>query len=171
MTCIAWDGKTLAADKLAVYGTLRRTVVKIRRAGDCLVGLAGEAQWFGALAKWVEDGRDPATYPAHQASKDDMQSFLVIEPSGQILLYERSPYPVKFEGTQIAIGCGRDFATAAMHLGHSAVAAVKLACELDAFCGNGIDTLTLTLPLTKEQEAQHAEKARLDDLWINGLGS
>ena len=37
----------------------------------------------------------------------------------------------------------RDFALAAMHLGKSAREAVEVACALDVFCGNGIDTLEL----------------------------
>ena len=41
------------------------------------------------------------------------------------------------------MGHGRDFTLAAMHLGHDARTAVEVACALDAFCGCGIDTLTL----------------------------
>jgi hypothetical protein len=67
----------------------------------------------------------------------------VIEADRSISFYERSPYPLRFEGIIFAIGSGRDFATAAMHLGHSASVAVSTACILDSACGNGIDTLTL----------------------------
>lgn len=37
-----------------------------------------------------------------------------------------------------AIGCGRDFALAALHLGHSPKEAVKVACELDCYVAEPI---------------------------------
>lgn len=37
-----------------------------------------------------------------------------------------------------AIGCGKDFALAALHLGHSPKEAVKVACELDCFVAEPI---------------------------------
>lgn len=46
MTVIAWDGKTLAADKRVGYGNMHRTTTKIRRVGDALVGCSGS----GSLA-------------------------------------------------------------------------------------------------------------------------
>lgn len=152
MSVVVWDGKTLAADKQATVGTLIRRVTKIARAGECLVGFSGDFQWFGSLVEWVAKGRVPADFPASQSSKDDVQPLLVIEPSGQILIYERSHHPVKIEGTQIAIGCGRDFAYGALHLGHDAMTAVSVAIACDAFCGQGIDTLTLKAD--HDQEAQ-----------------
>lgn len=41
-----------------------------------------------------------------------------------------------------AIGTGRDYARAAMHLGRNAVEAVQVAILFDENCGNGVDTLT-----------------------------
>lgn len=57
--------------------------------------------------------------------------------------YEKVPYPARVEDKFTATGCGRDYALAAMFLGHDARAAVEVACALDAHCGNGIDTLEL----------------------------
>ena len=53
MTTIAWDGKTLAADKLASYGELRTTVTKIFRLSDgSLVG--GAAKFDPATGNGVD---------------------------------------------------------------------------------------------------------------------
>lgn len=94
------------------------------------------------MVDWVRAGRDPEKFPDHQSDKDDWQPLLVIEKDGSISFYDRSRSPVRYEQERIAIGSGRDFAMAAMHLGKSAVEAVEVACALDSGCGNGIDALT-----------------------------
>ena len=141
MTCIAFDGVTLAADKRACYGTTITTVTKIRRIGDLLVGGAGESSFIGAMLDWIEKGRDPATLPKTQADKDDWQPVLVIEADGTTSLYERTAHPIRHEQQHIAIGSGREYAMAAMYLGCTAKDAVAVAIALDSTCGNGIDTL------------------------------
>lgn len=143
MTCIAWDGKTLAADRLANTGGLRGEVTKIFRAGDLLVGGSGDFAFILAMVDWVQRGRDPSAFPASQRDKDDWQAVLVIQKNAPIQLYDRTPFPVKFEQRSLAIGSGRDFAMAAMHLGRTAREAVEVAIALDCGCGNGIDTLEL----------------------------
>lgn len=143
MTCIAWDGKTLAADKRACYGNMTCTVTKIHRAGDVLVGSGGDLAHCLTMVAWVRAGRDPAVFPASQLSEKDWQPTLVIERDGTPSLYERSPYPIRYEQAHVAIGSGREFARAAMHMGYGAREAVSVACALSIDCGNGIDTLQL----------------------------
>lgn len=143
MTCVAWDGKTLAADKRATSNGLISTVTKIYRVGDLLVGGSGEPAFIGAMLEWIRAGRAPANFPASQRDKDDWQPILVIERGVSPALYERTPHPIRFEQGHVAIGSGRDYARAAMHLGCTARAAVEVAIALDCGCGNGIDTLEL----------------------------
>jgi hypothetical protein len=143
MTVIAWDGKTLAADKLCVNGGLRGTVTKIFRAGDCLVGGSGDFSFVLAMVDWVQKGRDPAAFPADQRNKDNWQPMLVIEADGTPSLYDQTPFPIRQEQAYIAIGSGRDFAMAAMYLRKTAVEAVEVAIALNSGCGNGIDELRL----------------------------
>lgn len=143
MTCIAWDGKTLAADKRACFGGTINTVTKIRRIGQVLVGGSGETSFIGAMFDWIEKGRLPADFPASQRDEKDWQPVLVIEADGSVSLYERTPFPVRYEQKFAAIGSGREYARAAMHLGKTAQEAVEVAIALDSGCGNGIDTLTL----------------------------
>ncbi len=143
MTCIAWDGKTLAADKRACFGGTINTVTKIRRIGQVLVGGSGETSFIGAMFDWIEKGRVHKDFPDSQRDKDDWQPVIVIEADGTPSIYERTPFPVRNENTFLAIGSGRDYARAAMHLGKTAREAVEVAIALDIGCGNGIDTLSL----------------------------
>lgn len=143
MSVIAWDGKTLAADKRACYGTAILTTTKIFKVNDCLVGYTGNATFGEQMLAWFRAGLRPEDFPASQRDKDDWAAFLVIWPSGAIGRFERTPYPLTYEGQFFAAGSGGDFALAAMHLGKTAREAVELACLLDSGCGNGTTELTL----------------------------
>ncbi|MES2346268.1 MAG: hypothetical protein V4641_01735 [Pseudomonadota bacterium] len=143
MTVIAWDGKTLAADKRCSYGGMICTVTKIFRAGDLLVGGSGDFPHVLAMVEWVKRGRNADDFPVAQRDKDDWQSVLVIEPDGKPLIYERTPYPVRYEQDCMVLGSGREYARAALYMGATAAEAVSVASALDVSCGNGIDTLEL----------------------------
>lgn len=142
MTVIAWDGKTLAADKRATNGTSISSITKIYCVDDFLVGISGGMSLGAHFLAWVKEGRKPDKFPGELKDKDDWVPALVIEPDGKILKYERTAYPMVIEDKFHAIGCGRDYAMAAMLLGKSAKEAVKVASQLDSSCGNGVDTLT-----------------------------
>lgn len=149
MTTIAWDGHTLAADKLACFGTTRCTTTKIFRVPDprgggfALAGYAGDAAFGEAMVAWITSGAAPETFPAAQRSNEDWVSFFVVRPGMPVLKYERTPYPVQFHDELFALGSGREFALAAMYLGKTAREAVEVAIALDTGSGGGIDTLTL----------------------------
>ena len=143
MTVVAWDGRTLAADKRACNGTLIHTTTKIFRVGGALAAYSGPAAAGEELLAWFRDGAVPAELPESQRDDERGGKLLVIDATG-IRVYEGTPYPLRFEGPHFAIGCGRDFAMAAMYLGKTAAEAVAVACALDSGCGNGIDTLELT---------------------------
>ena len=145
MTVIAWDGTTLAADKAGTNCGYRRTVTKIHRFPGGIVGFAGDGSRAMALLAWFQSGRDPASYPEFQKG-DDAVGCICIENNGRSLAYLHTPYPEIHTDRFDAIGHGRDFALAALHLGHSAVVAVQVACALNNTCGLGVDTLTLELP-------------------------
>lgn len=146
MSVIAWDGKTLAADKRASYGTTILTTTKIFRINGCLVGYTGDASFGEQVLSWFRDGADSTTYPADQRDATNWAPLMVITPDGRILRYERTPHPLTYEGEFFASGSGGDFALAAMHLGKTAREAVELACLLDSGCGNGVTELTLDAP-------------------------
>jgi hypothetical protein len=139
MTVIAWDGKTLAADKLASrYGTCL-TTTKIWRVGDILVGGAGPMDAIAEMKHWIISGRDPLKFPCCQ--KYEERATIVVIERCAIIEYNRSPHYTVYEDPFYAIGTGREFAIAALACGKTAEQAVEIACQYDADCGNGIDTL------------------------------
>lgn len=143
MTVIAWDGKTLAADK-QMGGDYPRTVTKLRRsaAGE-IIGVCGWMNRGLVLMDWYEAGADPATFPAFQRDDDKRCELLIVRKDGSAWSLTEEPALVHIEDAHHAIGSGRDFAAAAMYLGKTAREAVEVAIALDSACGNGIDTLEL----------------------------
>lgn len=146
MTVIAWDGLTLAADKAGTSAGYRRTVTKIFRVPDGLVGFAGDGSRALALLEWFRAGRKVADYPEFQKG-DDVVGCLFIDQQGAAWGYQHTAFPERHEDAFDAVGSGRDYALAAMHLGHTATEAVKVASALDNGCGNGIDVLWLSEPM------------------------
>ena len=143
MTVVAWDGKTLAADKAAHNVGYLRTVTKIFRVPGGLVGFSGNGDRALEMLAWFRAGRDAATYPAFQRDGDKTVDCLFVGLDGVQLTYGETPHPQRCEDGFNATGHGRDYALAAMYLGFDARRAVEVACALDCNCGNGIDTLTL----------------------------
>lgn len=142
MTVIAWDGKTLASDRMATAGSYSKgTVTKIHRWKDGICGISGCMETGMRLITWLQDGADPEQFP--MIEEEYSGEFLVIYNDGRVAYYERSATPLWFDNTFHAIGCGKDYALTAMHLGKTAEEAVAIASDLNIYCGNGIDTLEL----------------------------
>ena len=142
MSVLAWDGKTLAADKRASYGSLILTTTKIFRLCGCLCGYTGDADTGGEVLDWFRLGALPSDFPARQRESDRFATLVVVQTGGAVVKYERTPFPVRLEDRLIASGSGRDFALMAMRLGKTASEAVELTMEFDSGCGNGVDALT-----------------------------
>lgn len=142
MTVIAWDGVTLAADKSATSVGYARTVTKIFVIPDGLVGMAGDQDHCLELLNWFRTGCDLEKYPKNLV--DGNSSAMLIRKDGTCWSYGKLPYPQICEDRFDAMGAGRDYALAAMYLGHDARKAVEVACALDVTCGKGIDVLTLS---------------------------
>lgn len=142
MTVLAWDGITLAADKLAEYGGARHIVTKIRRLknGD-LFGGSGSLTFILQMGAWLDGELEE--FPAAQRDKDDWEPCLVITKACRVLMYERTPQAIHIENRLVAIGSGKDYAIAAVTLGKTAIEAVELAQVLCATCGGGTDSIVL----------------------------
>lgn len=146
MTVIAWDGRTLAADKRGSNYGLRFQCTKLFRAGDdALLGVHGSLCEGVALVDWYRAGADPKTHPK-PADKEDTTYLLVIHRDGRIGRVESNGQEVFVEEKFWAEGVGRDFALAAMHLGLDARSAVEFAARFLTGCGDGCDTLTFDEP-------------------------
>jgi len=141
MTCIAYDGKTLAADKQCTTVGYAHKVTKIFRVPGGRVGFAGNGGHSVALLEWFRNGRDVATWPKKDGG--DSASAVFVSDDGIVHGYsgDDGPHAMIYEDKFVAWGAGRDYALAAMYLGRTAREAVEVACVLDTTCGMGIDIL------------------------------
>lgn len=142
MTTIAFDGKTIAADSLAVdaWG-LKSEVGKIEKAGDFLIAGAGT---HGLISGWVryllrgESEKDPLKlYYPYIKDQNDPSILLVDTKTKQAYFHETGhffPIPRSIH----ALGSGRDYALAAMSMGASAQEAVEVAMRFDNNTGGTI---------------------------------
>lgn len=143
MTVIAWDGTTLAADKLGVWDGMKVTLRKIEVARGHLVGIAGHSGKSEELLAWFKNGAVPSELPDFQRGVD-WCPMIIINPLGHVYIYENAALPARLYNDKVAVGSGREVAVTAMHLGLDAANAVRVCGELLNGCGNGYDTLTLS---------------------------
>ena len=143
MTVIAWDGKTLAADKQATTSGLKRKVTKIRRINGRLFAVSGDWDRGQMLFRWVEQGMKVEEWPEFQKSNDDWVGLVMIDEQGKAWKFERVAVPYPIEDPTFAMGSGRDYAYAAMHMGADAAEAVRVASVFESGCGLGVDTMTI----------------------------
>lgn len=165
MTVIAWDGRMLAADRLATHhGTpMRTTKIAGKRDGSRLrlVGASGASALATALRLWalaadLKDDPYLSTFPRENREHPDQFATIIVvdlhitaegvsRPT-KLRFWEREPYPVVFDPDQVfACGCGADYALGAMAAGRDALDAVQAAtlCCTDVGLGaNVIDTDT-----------------------------
>jgi len=143
MTVIAWDGTTLAADRLALNGFAKVTTTKIRRFGHELLAVTGDLSVGMEMMQWYEDGADPTKFPASNRNPDAGSSLIVILANGNVVRYESGPHPFPLHGLPLAFGSGGEAAMVAMACGLAAEKAVLVVSRFNSTCGNGVDTLTL----------------------------
>jgi hypothetical protein len=146
MTVIAFDGVTLAADKLASSGNTRMVTTKIFRSEyfvGRLLAVTGDLSVGMEMVEWHEAGAHPAAFPKSNTDPDKGCSLVVIHPDATVWKYESGPHPFELEGEFHAFGCADEAALVAMACGKTAAEAVELASRFSRGCGNGVDTLTL----------------------------
>ena len=143
MTVLAWDGSTLAADKLADQGGVKKSTTKIFKVNGHLLGVSGNLSIGMELIAWWSNGANPEAYPPSNRSLDDGARLIAIGADKKVMVYEISPHPFQIEGDFCAFGCGSAPALAAMDCGADARRAVEIACKYDTGCGNGVDVLAL----------------------------
>lgn len=142
MTCIAYDGKDLAGDKSATLNGYPLTITKVHRVQGGRVGFAGCSFHAQQLLAWFKGGRIAADYPKTKEGADGAQALFVDDVRRELLFFGDGNFiGLKIEQKFTAIGSGRDFAIAAMHLGKTAGEAIEVACKFDIYCGQGIDVL------------------------------
>lgn len=127
MTCIAWDGITLAADSMCETAGMAATVSKIRIVRGAVLAVSGGYPAGLMLIEWFRDGADPKSFPDVQKT-DDWARLVVFDETG-LRHYEQQPVAMRVLDPYMAFGSGRDFAMGAMAMGADAVRAVEVAAK------------------------------------------
>ena len=139
MSVVAWDGKTLAADRQAGCAGLRIETRKIWRQEDgTVLAFTGSIDSMMMLLRWYREGAKVEQWPASQARKD-WTRLIVVKPNLTINVYERYPEPEIVIYAPTAWGAGRDYAIGAMAMGADARKAVEVTNQFSESCGFGVD--------------------------------
>lgn len=151
MTVIAWDGKSIAADKQGTSGGISATVSKTRKLknGEVLTGYGYLSEVY-ALMRWYEAGAVKEDWPAFQ-TKEDWSGLIIMKPDGKIIHYEYMPHPHVLKERIYAWGGGSELALGALAAGATAKEAVLIASKYQIGCGKGVDV-------------HHSNRARMNDL-------
>lgn len=141
MTVIAWDGKTLAADRRRTVGGTPMQATKVRKVRDegttreYLVGCAGDSfdcvQFIDTFKFGEWDRVKPVDFAA-----------LIVDQDALIWFMGERPLVHQISLPRFAIGSGADYAIGAMAAGATALEAVRIASQYDIHCGDGADEVS-----------------------------
>lgn len=136
MTTVAWDGKTLAADRRMASWQDTCKLFKLKD-GRVLAG-AGFMDELHEVAAWLDGGGDERDKPV-TADGDNATDYLLLD--GAKLYWLTCPYlrPIEVRDDMAAIGSGFKYALGAMQAGKTAAEAVAIAARFDPNTGGGID--------------------------------
>lgn len=147
MTVIAWDGRSIAADRLGSDNGTKMECTKIRKlhSGDILA-FTGSYWQQEMLMRWYIAGCKPEEWPEFQQKGDDWMLMVSIV-QGRCFRYERGAYPVLVENDYYAWGSGQDYAMGALAMGATARQAVEIASLHSTTCGLGVDVYDIGTPV------------------------
>lgn len=138
MSVIAWDGKTLSADRQSTNAEMRVSVSKMRKTDDAIIAWTGAYEYGLLLAQWYIDGAQTDKWPAFQ--RTDKWCRLVVATKQGVVEYEQEPVAQPVSAEFFAWGAGRDFAMGALAMGATAQQAVEIASRFNVYCGVGIES-------------------------------
>lgn len=146
------NGITIAADSIICYGDSKRTTnfAKIVKINDIIIGSVGYTEESSLMWHYIR------THNLESAEERDVLAYIVefakyknsVVGNAQI----ENEYLLAYKGhvfqicglfvceikDYFAIGAGRDFATAALYLGHTPYEAVEVACKLSCWVSEPI---------------------------------
>jgi len=136
VTTVAWDGKTLAADRrMAGY----MTTCKIFPIPGGYVAGAGTMDQLVEVAAWLQEGGDKPRLP------DDPESeFIVVRGSEAFWLSWPYLREVRIREPFAALGSGSEYALGALAMGADARTAVAVAAQFDPHTGGGVDAVDIS---------------------------
>lgn len=148
MTTIAFDGSTIAADTMNRDGHgLKDYASKLMIGNNLIVGGAGESHkiraWWNKVKTMTVSEIIEHGYPDFNPQYNDQAIMLVDTVTLKCYKLAGSMFQLCSRGFH-AVGSGRDYALAALHMGQSAPQAVQVAMEFDAGTGGEIEVVKLS---------------------------
>lgn len=149
MTTIAYRDGVMAADsQTTMQGGRRANVLKVFKINGFLVGVAGSAcmamNLLDDFTVYAKGKIPPRIMELKPASNNEWAFMLVVTPKGHAYKYENGGRPWRLYGKYHSIGCGSDYAMAAMEMGADAIKAVMVAAKFDINTGLPVKTKKLT---------------------------
>lgn len=137
ITTIAFDGETLAADRM--MGN-RYNVSKIHKIPGGYAAGAGDFDCIIEVVEWLRAGSNPDQKP--DLSNSPESDIIVVSSAGKVS-WLTWPFlrAVQLAEKQVAYGSGGGIALGAMAAGATAKQAVAIACRFDKYTGQGIDAV------------------------------
>ena len=137
MTVIVYANKTLVVDRAVVSGSTSTLRSKATTVGDTVAVAYGGLGACATLLAWYKMGADSEAYPYKVA---DNAQLIVLQPTGDIHLYERGGHPTTYGSPdKCCFGEGADLAYGALAMGAGALEAAKIACQYNTLCSLPLD--------------------------------
>ena len=140
MTTIAWDGVILAGDRktndIVPYAGTK--VFKVGKGKNTyLIGACGNSSDCDAFVEFAKRGfKDKPKFTDFTGIR--------IARDGTITRYDEMPNESVFKSDTYALGSGGKYAIGAMAFGATAVEAVLVASDIDAYTGMGVDRVSFS---------------------------
>jgi hypothetical protein len=151
MTVIAWDGKSLAGDKMT-FTTPVRSIKKVKKIISdkgiiYLVGCSGSCSVMEDFFNWCQKDFDPELIPKSysQLPSDESFSAIVISRNKNKIikrLYDKGTNSSIIDEKYLTIGAGGETAKALLLSGCDSKKAILYTNKVNALCGMGVDVVT-----------------------------
>lgn len=149
MTVLAWDGKSLAADKQMTRSGERCKYTKLHRLTNGEVAAyTGSVQDCLGLLNWYVAGAKTNEWNDFRVDTEASAELIVLSEDG-LYMFSNGPYAVKVEDPFAAFGSGKEYALGALTMGATAEQAVEIASQHDTHCGLGVDVMQFERPKKK----------------------
>lgn len=153
MTTIAWDGLSLAADRMSSSGYAQRTVTKLWKGKwldgrDVLIGFAGDGAFCQAIMDALQFGKTKEQMPDWRDYNVEKNHTMAVVVDRDKNVYEMT---VRFEllpydEVVFAIGAGAEVAWGALEAGANAVRAIQIAGKRTPHTGLGVQQIRFSDP-------------------------
>jgi hypothetical protein len=154
MTCVAYDGKSIAADRRSTWdreptphGTDKIRLLRQGQRRFAVAHAGVEGQAYRMLTHHLFGHRNAGVLEPYAKLGDENATLMVLEllPESchRVTLIGIDGGETDVTDAPASLGCGGDYAMGAMHAGATAVEAVLIACKLDTRCGDGYTTFQL----------------------------